>query len=851
MEGIGCRFRDLRGIVRALLVLSIIALFTGPSSPLVAQATGTVQGTVTEATDGSGLRGVIVSVEGTGISTVTDRNGAYTLNRVPVGAQVILVRWLGYRPQRVPVSVTADATTTADVAMEAQPVTLAEVVVEGVTRAPERVVEAPAAVAVVSPQAQRDLSVTGQAPKAVEALPGADVVQSGVNDFNVNARGFNSTLNRRVLVLQDGRDLALAFLGSQEWSALSIPLEDLGRLEMVRGPGSALYGANAFSGVLNITTPTAREVAGTKLTVAGGELSTFKADLRHAGVAADGRFGYRFNGGYYRSDSWSRSRTNIGDLATEYSGLADTVITPSPGFELVPLAGQTKEGAPLPFGPATGDPDPLQSFFGSARFDYYADDGSVFTIDGGAAQSENEVFVTGIGRVQVQKALRPWARAAWAAERFNVMAWWSGRNTIDPQKSLASGLDLLETSHLVHGEAQFNFPFAEERGRVVIGASARAYLVDTELTLMAAANDDRSDGYYSGYAQIEFEVSPQVKLLGAARVDESDLFEPQFSPKGALVITPTPDHSIRFTVNRAFQTPNYSEFFLNVPAGAPADFSLLEAGLRASPLGPVLAGVPDGQLFDNSAAVAVWAQGNAALNVEHVTSLEAGYKGQLGRRVFVTVDGYWSRLTDFVTDLLPGINPAFGAWTAPAAVPEAFRPALEQAVRDQLLAAGQTVAALGLTRRNGTTAIVVSYGNAGKVDEYGVELGTGIWATDELLLEGNYTFFEFDVKSQALGDQLLPNTPQHRANLSVAYQGRQGFDFRVVAHLVDSYQWAAGVFGGPIPDRQFVDVSAGYQINPYLRIHAIATNVFDQERYQIYGGSVIGRRFLGGLTATY
>ena len=75
------------------------------------------------------------------------------------------------------------------------------------------------------------------------------------------------------------------------------PLEDIGRMEMVRGPGSALYGANAFSGVVNITTPTAREVVGTKLTLAGGELETFRGDFRHAGVFGGDRFGYRLNGG--------------------------------------------------------------------------------------------------------------------------------------------------------------------------------------------------------------------------------------------------------------------------------------------------------------------------------------------------------------------------------------------------------------------------------------------------------------------------------------------------------------------------------------------------------------------------
>ncbi len=188
-------------------------------------------------------------------------------------------------------TVEAGATVTADAGLEPVTISLSEIVVEGASRAPERIVEAPAAISVVPQEVLQSVSITGQAPVALQSVPGVDVVQSGVNDFNVNARGFNSSLNRRVLVLQDGRDLAIAFLGSQEWNGMTQPLEDLGKVEMVRGPGSALYGANAFSGVVNITTPLAREVIGTKLSVAGGELETLRGDLRHASVFAGDRFG--------------------------------------------------------------------------------------------------------------------------------------------------------------------------------------------------------------------------------------------------------------------------------------------------------------------------------------------------------------------------------------------------------------------------------------------------------------------------------------------------------------------------------------------------------------------------------
>ncbi len=484
-------FASLRNLLCAGGVL--LLLTAGSAS---AQETGTVAGTVTRTGEGSPLASVSVTVQGTGQSTITSPEGKYTLRRVPAGPQVIVFRWLGYRPTESQVTVEANATTTVDAELEPVAVALTEIVVQGASRAPERIVEAPAAISVVPQEVLQTTSITGQAPLALQAVPGADVVQSGVNDFNVNARGFNSSLNRRVLVLQDGRDLSIAFLGAQEWNALPQSLEDVSRLEMVRGPGSALYGANAFSGVVNITTPTAREVVGTKMTLAGGELETFRGDLRHAGVFGGDRFGYRVNAGYNRSDTYTRSRTlrNGTSLQEEYAPATDEPVPAT--IEARPLNGQTAEpltGAPI------GEREPLQNIYGSARLDYYLNNGAVLSADGGGARVQNEVFVTGIGRVQVLKALRPYARLSLAHDRYNIFGFWNSRTSLDPQFSLVSGLPLEERSDIFHVEGQQNWNFQSDRGRLVYGASYRNTRVNTSGTLMDPTNDDRSDDYYSAY----------------------------------------------------------------------------------------------------------------------------------------------------------------------------------------------------------------------------------------------------------------------------------------------------------------------------------------------------------------
>jgi outer membrane receptor protein involved in Fe transport len=858
----------------------VFLLFVGPAVAL-AQETGTITGTVTRAADAGALSSVSVSVPATGISTITGTDGRYTLRRVPVGPQTVVIRWLGYAPTEVQVVVEADRTVTADAALEAVVVSLGEIVVEGASRGPERIVEAPAAISVVPQEVLQSVAVTGQAPLALQSVPGVDIVQSGVNDFNVNARGFNSTLNRRVLTLQDGRDLAIAFLGSQEWNGLTQPLDDLGRVEMVRGPGSALYGANAFSGVINITTPEAREVLGNKLTIAGGELETFRVDGRHASLLADGRIGFRLNGGYNRSDTYSRSRTlrNGTSLQEEYDDATDEPVPLT--VEARPLFGQ--EADPVT-GEVSGDRDALRNIYGSGRLDYYLDNGSVLTVDGGAARVENEIFVTGIGRVQVDEAIKPYARAALAADRYNIFGFWNSRTSLEPQFSLTSGLPIEERSDIFHLEGQNNWNFNQDRGRIVYGASYRNTKVNTSGTLMNLANDDRSDDLYSAYGQLEYRVTPQVRLVGAARFDDGDLIEGQFSPKGAVVFSPSENHSFRFSVNRAFQTPNYSEFFLQVPV-APAVGRQLETGIetyyaavRDNVPGPALAGltITDDVPWEFSPLATAFALGNADLEVETVTGWELGYKGTVGDRVYVTVDGYINRLSNFVTDLLPRVNPAFAEY---GLTDEADIPAELTALDARLALLGlpanhplrspiplllggyaqldagthiQGVNALS-TLPDGSRAAVVSYTNAGRVTERGIELGVGYQFTPEVRGDATFTGFGFDVDEddQAVGDQLLPNTPSKKATFSVSYAGQQGFDGNVTLRLTDGYEWATGVFQGYVPSSELLNVSAGYRINNYVRVHATATNLFDQERFQLYGGSVIGRRVLGGVTATF
>jgi outer membrane receptor protein involved in Fe transport len=417
----------------------------------------------------------------------------------------------------------------------------------------------------------------------------------------------------------------------------------------------------------------------------------------------------------------------------------------------------------------------------------------------------------------------------------------------------------------------------------VLGASFRQYNVNTDSTLMAPQDDDRSDSYYSTYGQVEYKLLPTLRAVVAGRFDDGDLFDGQFSPKAALVYSPNARHAVRVTVNRAFQTPNYSELFLRARAGAPtASPATLEAGLEGyfatirTNFGadPNLPATPVNLPWNFSPLTQPFALGNANLDVEKVTGWEVGYKGSLTNRFYASLDLYQNRLSNFVTDLLPGVNPAYPTYqltdggtdipqtltdldtylasqglppTHPlrAAIPQlrgGYNGLNGALVNTRLLA----------TLPNGQRAIVVSYANAGNVTERGAELAVGYHLTDELRAEGSYTFFDFDPPEGSLaGDQLLPNTPKHKGTLNVQYSGAQGLDLGVMLRRQTAFTWAAGVFSGVVDWSQTLNVNAGYRVGNNLRVHAIATNVLDQKRFHIYGGSVIGRRVIAGVTATF
>jgi outer membrane receptor protein involved in Fe transport len=233
-------------VVPAIAVLAVAGLVT---VPVAAQAgTGTVAGRVTAAGD-TAITGATVLVDGTLLNAVTNSRGIYRIAGLAPGRYTLRIAAMGYTAAlRRDVEVTADQTVEVDFSLSASPFALPGVIVTA-SRETQQISESPASVSVISRKdlTQRDVTQLNQ------ALPYAAGVtyQGGTLDIR-GAAGLSGGVGSRVLLMLDGHPLITGDTGELDFDIL--PVLGVSRVEIVKGPYSALYGSNALGGVVNVVT---------------------------------------------------------------------------------------------------------------------------------------------------------------------------------------------------------------------------------------------------------------------------------------------------------------------------------------------------------------------------------------------------------------------------------------------------------------------------------------------------------------------------------------------------------------------------------------------------------------------
>jgi len=809
----------------------VATLFSLLSLSLLAQ-TGSIRGAVSSsAGPAAGCLVQVIPADGGSFRELVeaDAGGSFLLPRIPVGTYSVEFTMTGFETHvESNVTVAAGQTVSLIITLQA-PLNIMEVMtVSTASRRPERIVEAPAAVSVITDRELASQTSHGQLPRMLENQPGVEITQSGIYDFNINARGFNSSLNRRILTLVDGRDPAVAFLGNQEWSALSVPMEEFASMELVRGPGSALYGANAFNGVLNIRTKNPADTPGGYITGSLGELNSYRLDARYAATFGSG-WSFRVNAGTFSSDTWSKSRTSA-ELPFEYGPLPNANRPNTP--EVVAL-----------------DEDAVESVYLSARLDKEFLWGHVLSVEAGSAKTERGDAVTGIGRVQITESNRPYYRVNYGGQHFNAMYWRSERETPVGQISLTSGGTLYEDSYNDHLELQFNYNLFEDRIKLVFGGALHNQKLDTTnkkpLTIGSTVygpgevhtlmDSSKKEDQQALFGQVTWHAGESFDIVLAGRWDDSSLHEAQKSPKAAVVYKINPNHSLRATYNQAFQTPNFSEFFLRAGA-TPVPFNLIEQGVENA------LGI---ELPLDWSRVPAMALGNPDLTVEQVETYELGYKGIIGNNLFMTLDYYESNLTNFVTDLLPGVNPNIQPYIFPDTIPAAIQQILYSTMRSQF---GALYSGLSINTDEKNPfvpmdhpMITISYTNAGEVDVKGADLAFNYYLNPQWTLDGNYSWFDFKVVDAGVEGSIVPNAPESKYNLGVTYAADR-YSLGVKYKFTEGFPWAAGIFVGDVPSYSSLSLNGTYDLGKSLRFTLNVINALDDEHFEIYGGSVNGRQ---------
>src|SRR6266700_6449575 len=169
---------------------------------------------------------------------------------------------------------------------------LGNIEVTTTSKEPVNASETPAAIYVIT---QEDIRRSGATsiPEALRLAPGVEVARVDSNTWSLGVRGFGSALSRSVLVLVDGRTVYTPLFAGVYWQVQDTLLEDIERIEVIRGPGGTIWGANAVDAVINIITKSAKDTHGTLLSVGGGSIDQGAVGFRYGGGSGN-NLHYRF-----------------------------------------------------------------------------------------------------------------------------------------------------------------------------------------------------------------------------------------------------------------------------------------------------------------------------------------------------------------------------------------------------------------------------------------------------------------------------------------------------------------------------------------------------------------------------
>ncbi|MEI6667041.1 MAG: TonB-dependent receptor [Acidobacteriota bacterium] len=666
-----------------------------------------------------------------------------------------------------------------------------EQIVVTASKVEQQLVNAPATVSVITAQTLSSKAASDYAG-LFRAVAGVNVSQTSARDLNITSRGSTNSLSTGQLAMIDGRSVYLDFFGFVGWDFLPLNFAEVKQIEVVRGPASAIWGANAMSGVVNVITKAPREMQGTTLTMGTGVFDrttpgqaadpgnghSFYTSLSHAQVLNQ-EWSYKMSLAYVSQDAFPRPN---GQLDNAYKSTYPSFVN-------------------------TGTAQP--KFDG--RVDYDFPDGQQRLTFGGGYGGTSGIVYTGIGPFTIRKGTGlgygrvDYSRGGLRAQFFSNIL-----NGSSPAM-LSIGLDGKPIQFLFKTQTyDFSLSNISAVGTHHVfsyGGNVRYSAFD-----LSVAKGGSSRSEQGVYVQDEMFLTPHFRWLVGARLDHFDVLkDPVVSPRTTFMMKPNEQHTFRVSYNQAYRAPSLVNNFL--------DTAILQQ-VNLGALSPAFAG----RIF----TFPMPAQGNTNLVQTSLRAYEIGYTGTFASRVQLSFAWYYN---DTRNDMYFTPVAAYSSTNMPPGWP------LPPYVLDQMAAAGSPLPAR------------YSYVNKGKLTQTGVEMGIDAALTKGVNMFANYSM-------QPDPSPSGPNFTINDVNLAPHNRFNAGINFsqnRFMGDLSMNYQdkayWKdilAPLYVGWT--KSFTSVNGSFGINwagGKIRTTVKASNIFNQLMQQHVFGDIIKRQVTG------
>ena len=540
-----------------------------------------ITGKITDKTE-EPLIGVNIKIAETTEGTITDPDGAFTLATKQALPLNLKVSYLGFKTQKIKVTDRQPL----NIVLEDDAIMLDDGIVISASRRPEKIQDAPASIAVIGTR-QLEASAQTEPIRNLINTPGVQIQQQSAARINIEMRGSAGLFGTGVFPILDYRSLIGPGLGTFQSDAAGISNIDIAKIEVVKGPGSALYGPSVTSGVVHFISKNPIDYPGTTVEVGGGQLNTLVTAVRHAGKNKKENFGYKINAGFNRGNEFTLDPNDPED-SLQISKFKQQIIQPRivngyATFEaeevLLTMEELDKDGDGNPMA------DDWWNAFANATLEFRPQKDLSLFLSGGYNQA-SAVFYNSQGE-GLSQAKELWGQARVQKGGFFAQAFYvtnDGGSKENPTFLYQTGNRTSLGRDQFEAQVQYNFDVPKLfNGEFTTGVDYRLTKSKT-FNLVYGRNEDKDDySIIGGYVQGKFEISKKIDVLLAGRYDQFNFInEGTFAPRAAIVYKHNPKHTIRATYNKSSSPNQALEAYIDFPLADAGPFAIWLLGNQES-----------------------------------------------------------------------------------------------------------------------------------------------------------------------------------------------------------------------------------------------------------------------------